>query len=108
MFFERQMYYFIFLQLSENYMTWKTQDKRLFVQILFCYVTVIFSPMANAQPVVLKADVDAAKAFFNHRNFSSAIKMYQSLLDKEPDNEEYNRMIAKCYMLSNSVKAKAI
>jgi tetratricopeptide (TPR) repeat protein len=61
-----------------------------------------------SQPSVYKADPDAAKLFFTNHNYFAAIKVYQLLLKKEPDNAEYNQMIAKCYMLSNSIKAKAI
>lgn len=61
-----------------------------------------------AQPSVFKADPEGARAFFNNHNYFSAIKVYQLLLKKEPNNAEYNQMIAKCYMLSNSIKAKAI
>ncbi|TAL58201.1 MAG: hypothetical protein EPN85_12090 [Bacteroidetes bacterium] len=77
---------------------------RLLFMPLYLYT---FIPLF-AQPSVFKADPDAAKLFFNNHNYFSAIKVYQLLLKKEPDNVEYNQMIAKCYMLSNSIKAKAI
>lgn len=59
-------------------------------------------------PSVFKADPEGAKTFFNNHNYFSAIKVYQLLLKKEPNNVEYNQMIARCYMLSHSIKAKAI
>ena len=74
---------------------------------LFTFQFLVFACFAQ-QPSVFKADPDAAKTFFNNQNYFSAIKVYQLLLKKEPDNVEYNQMIAKCYMLSNSIKAKAI
>lgn len=90
------------------------QNKRAGNHVSFLLYVLIFSSSlfsmtyCFAQPSVFKADPDAAKLFFNNRNYFSAIKVYQLLLSKEPDNAEYNQMIAKCYMLSNSIKAKAI
>jgi tetratricopeptide (TPR) repeat protein len=88
--------------------------KKSFEGVLLCKSMVVFAvfllSVANcfAQPSVFKADPDAAKLFFNNHNYFSAIKVYQLLLKKEPENVEYNQMIAKCYMLSNSIKSKAI
>ncbi|MFH1004532.1 MAG: hypothetical protein V1781_03420 [Bacteroidota bacterium] len=61
-----------------------------------------------AQPSVFKADPDGAKQFFDNRNYYSALKVYQLLLKSNPKNIEYNYKAAQCYLLSNSIKAKAI
>jgi len=61
-----------------------------------------------SQPSVFKADPDVAKDFFDKHNYSSAIKVYTLLLKKDPNNVEYNHKIAQSYLLSNSIKAKAI
>ena len=61
-----------------------------------------------AQPTVFKADPDNAKQFFDNKNYASAIKVYELLLKKEPNNVEYNQKIAQCYIRSNSIKEKAI
>jgi len=61
-----------------------------------------------AQPTVFSANPDNAKQFFDNKNYSSAIKVYQLLLKKEPNNAEYNQKIAQSYLRSNSIKAKAI
>jgi tetratricopeptide (TPR) repeat protein len=61
-----------------------------------------------SQPTVFKADPDAARDFFEKKNYSAAIKVYQLLLKKEPNNIEYNQKIAKSYLLSHSIKEKSI
>ncbi|MEK6615439.1 MAG: hypothetical protein AABZ32_04910, partial [Bacteroidota bacterium] len=66
------------------------------------------SAIAFSQPTVFSADQNVAKDFFDKHNYSSAIKVYQLLLKKDPDNIEYNHKIAQSYLLSNSIKAKAI
>lgn len=82
------------------------------VTLFWCFVVLVYCLLSTvycfSQPSVFKADPDAAKLFYNNHNYFSAIKVYQLLLKKEPNNVEYNQMIAKCYMLSNSIKAKAI
>src|SRR5688572_20349987 len=55
-----------------------------------------------------KADPDAAAKAFKDHNYTAALKMYLLLLKKEPKNKEYNLKAAACYVLSNSIKAKAI
>jgi len=106
------MYYFILLLLTFREMTLNTRFINPIDLFCLCLLTVIFTclfPSACfSQPTVFKADPDAAKLFYNNHNYFSAIKVYQLLLKKEPSNVEYNQMIAKCYMLSNSIKAKAI
>ena len=72
---------------------------------LLCHVACV---IGFSQPTVFKADAAAAKHFYSIKNYTSAIKVYLLLLKKEPEHVEYNQMIAKCYMLSNSIKAKAI
>lgn len=85
------------------------QNSRFVGWSFLCWVFLLWGGSIHAQqPSVFKADPDAAKTFFNNKNYFSAIKVYQLLLKKEPNNVEYNQMIAKCYMLSNSIKAKAI
>src|ERR1051326_9107682 len=61
-----------------------------------------------SQAVIIKGDPDVAKDFFTKHNYPAAIKCYMLLLKKEPENVEYNQKIAECYLLSNSIKAKAI
>jgi hypothetical protein len=58
--------------------------------------------------VIIKGDPDVAKDLFDKHNYPAAIKCYTLLLKKEPENVEYNQKIAECYLLSNSIKAKAI
>lgn len=62
----------------------------------------------SQQPSVFQADPDAAKQFFLHKNYAAAIKVYTLLLKKDQKNTEYNQRIAESYLLSNSIKAKAI
>ena len=67
-------------------------------------------PIANcfSQATVFSANPDNAKKFFDNRNYSAAIKVYELLLKKDPDNVEYNQKIAQSFLRSNSIKAKAI
>ncbi len=85
----------------------RKSKSHLFLMVLACCLLPIAYCVAQ-QPTVFKADPDAAKLFYNNHNYLSAIKVYQLLLKKEPNNVEYNQKIAQCYMLSNSIKAKAI
>lgn len=73
---------------------------------LVCHLYIGIATLA--QPTVFKADPDAARDFFAKQNYPAAIKVYQLLLKKEPNNIEYNQNIAKAYLLSHSIKAKAI
>ena len=61
-----------------------------------------------SQSPVFKADRAVAKEFFDSRNYSSALKTYQLLLQNDANNIEYNQKAAQCYLLSNSIKQKAI
>jgi hypothetical protein len=61
-----------------------------------------------AQPLTIKGDPDVADKFFGNRNYRDALKCYLLLLKKEPKNVEYNYRAAQCYLLHNSIKAKAI
>lgn len=81
------------------------KNRRLYMLALLCHLA---GTVVIAQPSTFKADPESAKTFFNNNNYFSAIKVYLLLLKKEPNNVEYNQMIARCYMLSNSIKAKAI
>ncbi|MEW6470494.1 MAG: hypothetical protein AB1458_16400 [Bacteroidota bacterium] len=60
------------------------------------------------QPMTYKADPGEAEKAFKNRNYTAALKIYLLLLKKEPKNKEYNLKAAACYVLSNSIKAKAI
>lgn len=79
-------------------------------RLLQLFISIILFPVFSfpQATTVFKADPDAAKDFFEKKNYSAAIKVYTLLLKKEPDNVEYNHKIAQCYLLSNSIKAKAI
>ena len=61
-----------------------------------------------SQITIYRADPQAAEKYFVNHNYSSAIKVYQLLLKKEPTNLEYNQKIAESYLLSGSIKAMAI
>lgn len=75
--------------------------------IFFCFLLL---PPATcfSQPIIIKGDPDLAKDYFAKHNYPAAIKCYLLLLKKESDNIEYNHKIAQCYLLSHSIKAKAI
>lgn len=74
------------------------------------YFTGSFTPDAGKcfAQTTFKADPDIAKDFFNKHNYTAALKVYQLLLKKDPNNVEYNQNIAKCYLLGNTIKEKAI
>lgn len=76
--------------------------------IVFCCFLLLSSTACFSQPVIIKGDPDVAKDLFTKHNYPAAIKCYVLLLKKEPDNIEYNQKIAQSYLLSNSIKAKAI
>jgi len=76
--------------------------------LIFILPSFLFSVSYAQQPSVFNADPDVAKKFFDNRNYPSAIKVYMLLLKKDPKNVEYNHKIAQSYLLSNSIKAKAI
>jgi tetratricopeptide (TPR) repeat protein len=83
----------------------QTFSKRLF----FLSIIFIFSFLfCFSQPAIIKGDPDVAKDFFDKHNYPAAIKCYLLLLKQQPDNVEYNQKIAESYLLSHSIKAKAI
>ncbi|MBI4930756.1 MAG: PD40 domain-containing protein [Bacteroidetes bacterium] len=86
----------------------KIRNKKLCCLVFICHLSFVICHLSFAQPTVFKADPDGAKDFFDKHNYSAAIKVYTLLLKKEPNNVEYNQKIAQSYLLSNSIKAKAI
>ncbi len=80
---------------------------KIFISIL---LTVFYASVyLFGQPVVTyKADPDEAKKQFSNGNYAAAIKIYQLLLKKQPTSIEYNYKLAQSYLLSNSIKEKAI
>ena len=84
----------------------KIRNKK-FCWIALCYLSFVVCHL-SAQPSAFKADPSGAKEFFDQHNYSAAIKVYTLLLKKEPNNIEYNQKIAESYLLSHSIKAKAI
>jgi hypothetical protein len=66
------------------------------------------SYIAFSQPTVFSANPDNAQKFFDNKNYSSAVKVYELLLKKDPKNPDYNQKVAQSYLRSNSIKAKAI
>jgi tetratricopeptide (TPR) repeat protein len=54
------------------------------------------------------ADEDIADKFFSNKNYRDALKCYLLLIKKDPKNFDYQYKAAQCYLLSNSIKAKAI
>lgn len=86
---------------------------RIAVTSFLKYFTLIIFLAAGTQlfaqpPQTYKADPDEASKAFKNKNYTAALKMYLLLLKKEPKNKEYNLKAAACYVLSNSIKAKAI
>jgi hypothetical protein len=75
--------------------------------LLLCFF-ILSSGLVLAQPLMVKADPDVADKFFSNKNYKSALQCYLMLLKKEPKNLDYNWKAAQCYMLSHSIKAKAI
>ena len=53
-------------------------------------------------------DPREAKEYFKHRNYAAAIKIYNKLLKKEPNNADYNYEAGVCYLRSNMDKSKAL
>src|ERR1035437_1600461 len=82
------------------------RNKKKYLFLIACCLL----PIANcfSQATVFSANPDNAKKFFDNRNYSAAIKVYELLLKKDPDNVEYNQKIAQSFLRSNSIKAKAI
>ncbi len=74
---------------------------------LFVFISLFFSFSCYAQSNYV-ADPAIAKDYMSKRNYPAAIKVYLMLLKKEPENVEYNQNIAKCYLLGNTIKEKAI
>ena len=70
--------------------------------------TLYFIPYSFSQPTVFSANPDNAQKFFDNKNYSSAVKVYELLLKKDPKNPDYNQKVAQSYLRSNSIKAKAI
>lgn len=81
---------------------------RIKIYICLFLSLLLISSRICAQPSTFKADPAVAKQFYNNNNFLAAIKVYLLLLNKEPENVEYNHQIAKCYIQTNALKAKAI
>lgn len=71
-------------------------------------LSALLVPVAVSGQTTFKADPDLAKDFFSKGNYMAALKVYQLLLKKEPENVEYNQNIAKCYLLANTIREKAI
>lgn len=63
---------------------------------------------AVAQQPVLKGDPDLAAKYYSNKNYKAALNIYLLLLKKEPSNVDYNLKAGRCYLLSHSIKAKAI
>lgn len=99
---------------NDTNITNNTNNSHLYIRILtFRFLVLLVCHLyigiaIFAQPTVFSADPNVAKDFFDKHNYSSAIKVYSLLLKKEPKNIEYNQKIAQSYLLSNSIKAKAI
>jgi len=76
---------------------------------LLVFTLLFFAGGMFAQPPqTYKADPDEAAKAFKNNNYTAALKMYLLLLKKEPKNKDWNLKVAACYVLSNSIKAKAI
>ena len=73
----------------------------------FCLICCFSRPLL-AQKSAIKADPkDAAEKFANN-NFEGALDQYLALLEKEPNDKEYNYRAGVCYLNSNINKKKAI
>ena len=53
-------------------------------------------------------DPDVADKFYKNKNYRDALKCYLLLLKRDSRNIDYNYRAGQCYMLSNSIKSKAI
>ena len=78
------------------------------VNKLYLVLCLSFLPGVVLNAQIIKADPDVAAKFYSNKNFRDALKCYLMLLKKEPKNVDYNTKAAQCYMLSHSIKAKAI
>ncbi|MCC7302935.1 MAG: PD40 domain-containing protein [Bacteroidia bacterium] len=67
-----------------------------------------FPAIISAQQPVLKGDPDLAAKYYSNKNYKAALQVYLLLLKKDAKNVEYNQKAGRCYLLSHSIKAKAI
>jgi hypothetical protein len=93
--------------------------KRNFLAVLiFIFLCILYNPLfaqrtSKAKTKTLTADEakavkkDAA-SMFNAEDYNNALPAYLALIKTKPQDAEYNYRIGYCYLMSNSVKSKAV
>lgn len=81
---------------------------RNFTAIGLIFFLLLAAPGVALGQGIVKGDPDVAAEFYSNRNYKAALNCYLLLLKKDPKNVDYNHKAGKCYLLSHSIKAKAI
>jgi hypothetical protein len=81
--------------------------KRPFILLLLS-VVLGFCPKISRAQYPIKSDPSLGEKYFSQRNYKAALSVYLLLLKSDPKNVDYNLKVARCYLLSHSIKSKAI